>query len=104
MNERTGKVVYRFKRPFRDGSTHVALDPMSFLSRLAALVPPPRMHLVTYYGVLAPSAKRREQIVPVTLPSRKQKPRFSPLRSGPHRAGKAGLYFLSACSEWTLFL
>ena len=28
MNERTGKVAYEFKRPFRDGSTHVALDPM----------------------------------------------------------------------------
>ena len=73
VNERTGKVVYAFKRPFRDGSTHVVLDPMSFLSRLAALVPPPRMHLVTYHGVLAPSARRREQIVPVTLPGRKDR-------------------------------
>ncbi len=43
---------------------------MSFLSRLAALVPPPRMHLVTYHGVLAPSARKRERIVPVTLPGR----------------------------------
>jgi hypothetical protein len=51
----------------------VVLDPMSFLSRLAALVPPPRMHLVTYHGVLAPSARRREQIVPVTLPGRKDR-------------------------------
>ncbi len=73
MNERTGKVVYGFRRPFRDGSTHVVLDPMSFLSRLAALVPPPRMHLVTYHGVLAPSARRREQIVPVTLPGRRDR-------------------------------
>ena len=46
-------MVYGFKRPFRDGSTHVVLDPMSFLLRLAALVPPPRMHLVTDHGVLA---------------------------------------------------
>ncbi len=61
VNERTGKVVYGFRRPFRDGSTHVALDPMSFLSRLAALVPPPRMHLVTYHGVLAPSASWRHR-------------------------------------------
>jgi hypothetical protein len=29
------------------------------------------MHLVTYHGVLAPSAGRREEIVPVTLPGRK---------------------------------
>jgi hypothetical protein len=73
VNERTGKVIYGFRRPFRDGSTHVVLDPLSFLSRLAALVPPPRMHLVTYHGVLAPSARRREEIVPVTLPGRKDR-------------------------------
>ncbi len=70
VNERTGKVMYGFRRPFRDGSTHVVLAPMSFLSRLAALVPPPRMHLVTYHAVLAPSARKRERIVPVTLPGR----------------------------------
>ncbi len=56
LDGQTGKVVYAFKRPFRDGSTHVMLDPMTFLSRLASLVPPQRMHLVTYHGVLAPSA------------------------------------------------
>jgi hypothetical protein len=61
-----GNVVYGFRRPFRDGSTHVVLNPLSFLSRLAALVPPPRMHMVTYHGVLAPSARRRVEIVPVT--------------------------------------
>jgi hypothetical protein len=44
----------------------VVLNPLSFLSRLAALVPPPRMHMVTYHGVLAPSARRRVEIVPVT--------------------------------------
>jgi hypothetical protein len=31
------------------------------------------MHLVTYHGVLAPSARRREEIVPVTLPGRKNR-------------------------------
>jgi hypothetical protein len=69
-DSRTGKVLYAFKRPFKDGSTHVMLDPLTFLSRLASLVPPPRMHLVTYHGVLAPSARNRELIVPVTLPGR----------------------------------
>jgi len=77
VNERTGKVIYGFRRPFRDGSTHVVLDPMSFLSRLAALVPPPRMHLVTYHGVLAPSARRRKEILPVTLPGRKTRKQTS---------------------------
>lgn len=34
-----GRVVYHYKRPFRDGSTHVVLEPLEFIARLAALVP-----------------------------------------------------------------
>ncbi len=40
------------------------MDPMTFLSRLAAQVPPRRFHMLSYYGVLAPAAYRREEIVP----------------------------------------
>ena len=40
------------------------MDPMTFLSRLAALIPPPRMHMLSYYGVLAPAAGKRDSIVP----------------------------------------
>ena len=43
-NER-GQVVYRFKQPFRDGTTHVVLDPLDCIARLAALVPRPRLNL-----------------------------------------------------------
>ena len=32
-----GRVVYRYKQPFRDGSTHVVLEPLDFIARLAAL-------------------------------------------------------------------
>ena len=34
------------------------------MARLAAQVPPPRRHVLTYHGVLAPAAGKREQIVP----------------------------------------
>jgi hypothetical protein len=34
-----GRVVYRYKQPFRDGSTHVVLEPLDFIARLAALAP-----------------------------------------------------------------
>ena len=34
------------------------------LEKLAALVPPPRLNLVRYHGVLAPNASDRSQIVP----------------------------------------
>ncbi|MDP7340254.1 MAG: hypothetical protein QF786_13120, partial [Vicinamibacterales bacterium] len=39
-------------------------DPMTFLSRLAAQAPPPRRHVLTYHGVLAAAACKRDQIVP----------------------------------------
>ncbi len=34
------------------------------IERLAALVPRPRKHLVTYHGILAPAASDRVQVVP----------------------------------------
>jgi hypothetical protein len=58
------KVIYKLKRRFRDGSTHVVLDPLDFIARLAALVPRPRAHLVTYHGCFAPAASHRHQVVP----------------------------------------
>ena len=39
---------------------------MSSGEKLAALVPPPRIHLIRYHGVLAPNAKDRALIVPGT--------------------------------------
>ena len=50
-----GQVVYRFKQPFRDGSTHVVLDALDFIARLAALVPRPRLNLTRFHGVFAPN-------------------------------------------------
>ena len=35
VNDR-GQVVYRLKHSFRDGTTHVVLDPIEFIARLAA--------------------------------------------------------------------
>ncbi len=40
------------------------MSPLEFLQRLAALVPRPRLHLIRFYGVLAPNAALRPQIVP----------------------------------------
>jgi hypothetical protein len=59
-----GRVVYRYKQPFRDGSTHVVLEPLDFIARLAALVPRPRLNLTRFHGVFAPNFKQRKRIVP----------------------------------------
>ena len=39
------------------------LEPLALLERLAALVPQPRRHLLTYQGVLAPATQGQERIV-----------------------------------------
>jgi hypothetical protein len=59
-----GRVLYRYKQPFRDGSTHVILDPLDFMARLAALGPRPRLNLTRFHGVFAPNFKHRAYIVP----------------------------------------
>ena len=59
-----GRVCYELKRRWKDGTTHVVMEPQVLIERLVALVPRPRRHLVTYHGVLAPSAGLRSRIVP----------------------------------------
>ena len=58
-----GRVVYALHRHWKDGIRAVVFDPLDFIARLAALVPRPRTHLLTYHGVLAPSAEWRDWIV-----------------------------------------
>lgn len=49
-----GRLAYRLKTPWRDGTTHVVMERHELLERLAPLLPPPRAHQVRYHGVLAP--------------------------------------------------
>ena len=35
-----------------NGTTHVEFEPVDFIAKLAALVPPPRAHLTRFHGVL----------------------------------------------------
>lgn len=58
-----GRVRYRFKRVWRDGSVAVEFDPIDFVGKLAALVPRPRSNLVRYHGCLAPHASLRAYVV-----------------------------------------
>jgi hypothetical protein len=47
-----------------DGTTSVKLAPLALIARLAALVPPPKRHLVRYFGVLSSHAASRSEVVP----------------------------------------
>ena len=57
-----GKVRYQLKTPYRDGTTHVIFEPLDFMSRLAALVPKPRVNLTRYHGVFAPNSQHRARV------------------------------------------
>jgi len=59
-----GRLAYRLKRPFADGTEVLILEPCELLRRLVALVPPPRSHLVRYHGVFGPASAWRSRIVP----------------------------------------
>ena len=60
----SGQVRFGLKTPYRDGTTHIVLEPLDLMARLAALVPPPRMHLTRYHGVFAPHSKLRAAVTP----------------------------------------
>ncbi len=57
-------LAFALKTPWSDGTTHLLLSPDELIEKLVALVPPPRLNLVRYHGVLAPHAADRWRIVP----------------------------------------
>ncbi len=61
---RHGMVRYELKTPYDDGTTHVLFEPLDFISRLAALVPKPRVNLTRFHGLFAPNSKYRALVTP----------------------------------------
>jgi hypothetical protein len=64
-----GRVRYRFKAAWKDGTHAVLLDPLDFIARLCALIPPPRFHMLRYHGVLAAHSSVRAEVVPGREPA-----------------------------------
>jgi hypothetical protein len=60
----SGQGRYTLKTPYRDGTTHLVLEPLDLMARLAALVPPPRRHLTRFHGVFAPHSQLRAAVTP----------------------------------------
>tara|TARA_A200000159_G_scaffold118992_1_gene112888 strand:+ start:712 stop:2097 length:1386 start_codon:yes stop_codon:yes gene_type:complete len=56
------KIRYELKTPYSDGTTHVFFDPIDFIGKLAALIPPPRLNLTRFFGVFAPNSNLRAQV------------------------------------------
>ncbi len=59
-----GKILYKLKTRYSDGTTHILFDPIELVEKVVALIPPPRANLLRYHGLLAPNSKMRAKIIP----------------------------------------
>jgi len=59
-----GQVVYKLKNAYDNGTTHIVLEPLDLLARLASIVPRSRVNLTRFFGVFAPHFKYRKLVVP----------------------------------------
>jgi hypothetical protein len=79
-----GRRLYRLKRRWRDGTTHVIYEPLELMERLAALVHPPRFNITRFYGIFAPAASMTTWFeVPATDPGKTKKNRGCQSRNYP---------------------
>jgi hypothetical protein len=77
-----GQITVQLRKPRPSGQTHVVLEPVRLLRRLAWLVPPPRRHQIRFHGVLAPHAQWRAEIVP-EAPVATSAPELCSVQDGP---------------------
>ena len=68
-----GLISWSLRKAWRDGTKGFLLTPHQFIARLAAIVPHPREHQLTYQGVLAPASPLRDQVVPRPVVPREAK-------------------------------
>ena len=71
-------LLYAASKPGPGRSGPQILTPLQLIDRLAALVPPPRVHRRRYYGVLAPNAPLRPAVTAMALPA------ATPAPAAPH--------------------
>ena len=59
-----GAICYRVKNLAPHQPAVLRFEPLVFMRKLAQLIPPPRVHIVRYFGVWAPNARLRSKVVP----------------------------------------
>jgi Putative transposase/Transposase zinc-binding domain len=59
-----GTLFLEFKKAWKDGTCGLVLQPEELLVRLCAAVPPPRFHMLRYFGVLSSHSAYRARVVP----------------------------------------
>ena len=68
-----GNYEYHLKRSWNDGTESVKFSGAELIVRLISLVPPPRMNLIRYFGVLGPNSVLRRKVVKKTERKPKKK-------------------------------
>ena len=75
-----GRLLYRLRHRWRDGSTAILFEPQQLMQRLVPLIPAPRAHLVPYHGVLTPCTGWRDRVVPI--PAADERSALAPASTG----------------------
>jgi len=72
------RLLYASTKPVPGGNGPLRLTPLQLLDRLAALVPPPRVHRHRYFGVLAPNSPLRSAVTALARAATTSPPAPSP--------------------------
>jgi Putative transposase/Transposase zinc-binding domain len=95
-------LLYDIPKPRPDGPRALVLTPLELIDKIAALVPPPRVHRHRYYGVLAPNAPLRAAVTalaPVPAPP----PAAGTPEDAPHRAAARYLWAMLLARIYEVF-
>jgi hypothetical protein len=60
-------LTYRLPKPCHTGRISIQIDPIEFLDKIAALIPPPRRHRHHYHGAFAPNSPLRPVIAKAAI-------------------------------------
>jgi hypothetical protein len=94
-----GRVLLRLRRPWRDGTRALRVEPGELREKLAALVPRPRANLLLYHGAFA--ARGCWRVAAATAPRPEPPPPPAPAPAAP-AATSPGPSCCAAPSRWTV--
>jgi hypothetical protein len=61
---KNGNVAFDLKRMWARGAKTLEFQPLAFIARLAALMPPPKFPMLRYLGVISAHARLRSRVLP----------------------------------------
>lgn len=65
-----GDVSLKLKTQYNDGTAHLVFTPGQFIKRVIALIPPPRLNIIRYYGLFGARHRNRKEITSKARPKK----------------------------------